>query len=136
LPRMPLNALRDTLWGCEFVDGAWTAEELERNQAAGENPHDVEIKTEYKVERQYDLGGDFGSSGPGKLALHGEESEQRMAVIDKGNHRVVIVNVGSGERLATVGSYGGGAGEFTLPSGVAFSDAGELYVCSISGNRV
>ena len=54
-----------------------------------------------------------------------------MAVIDKSNDRVVIVSVESGERMATVGSMGMGAGEFIFPSGIAFSDAGELYVCSI-----
>ncbi len=137
LLRIPFNPLRDLLGGCGYLDGAWISGVLERKQAAGENAHDEEIKTAYKVERQYDLGGDFGSLGPGKLALHGEGSEQRMAVIDRSNDRVVIVNVESGERLATVGSKGYGPGELTFPVGIAFSDAGELYVCSMGpDNRV
>ena len=132
LLRIPFNPLRDLLWGCGHLDGAWISGVLERKQAAEENALDVEIKTAYKVKREYDLGGDFGSSGPGKLALHGEGSEQRMAVIDESENRVVIVNVESGERLATVGSEGYGPGELMYPSGIAFSDAGELYVGSIS----
>ena len=71
-----------------ILDGAWICGVLERKQAAGENALDVEIKTDYKVERQYDLGGDLGDLGAEKLALHGEGAEQRMAVIDKSNHRV------------------------------------------------
>ena len=132
LLQIPFNPLRDLLGDCGYLDGSWISGVLETKQAAGGNALDVEIKTDYKVERQYDLGGDFGSWGPGKLALHGEGSEQRIAVIDKRNHRVVIVNVESGERLATVGSKGHGPGELTCPSGIAFSDAGELYVCSNS----
>jgi len=131
LLRIPFNPLRDLLGGCGYLDGAWISGVLERKQAAGENALDVEIKTDYKVMRQYDLGGDFGCRGPGKLALHGEGSEQRMAVLDDDNPRVVIVNVESGERLATVGSEGYGPGKFLFPSGIAFSNAGELYVCSM-----
>src|SRR6056300_496925 len=77
LLRIPFNPLRDLLGGCGYLDGAWISGVLERKQAAGENALDVEIKTDYKVEREYDLGGDFGALGPGKLALHGEGSEQR-----------------------------------------------------------
>ena len=112
LLRMPLKPLRELLAGCEVINGVWAAEIIDRKQAAGENAHDEEIKTAYKVKREYDLGGDFGSWGPGKLALHGEGSEQRMAVLDWSNNRVVIVNVEGGERLATVGSEGDGPGEF------------------------
>ena len=138
LLRMPLEELRDVLEGCEYVDGVWAAGVLERKQAAGENLHEMEYKTVYKVERKYDLGGDFGSLGPGKIALHGEGSEQRMAITDSSNHSVVIMSVESGERLATVGSRGVGGsngygpGLLNCPYAVAFSGAGELYVCSIS----
>jgi hypothetical protein len=119
---MPLKMLRDVLGGCQHVDAAWIAGKLERKEAVG---HEV-----YKVERIYQ------GIPPGRMALDGEGSEQRMAILDEEEREVIIVNVESRALLATVGSYGRGIGQFDSPSGIAFSAAGELYVSDSNLNRI
>jgi tripartite motif-containing protein 71 len=72
------------------------------------------------------------------IALHGEGSEQRMAVVDRSHRRVYILNVESGERVATVvvGSEGEGADEPEFLFGLAFSSTGELYVSDHEFDRI
>ena len=98
---------------------------------------------QYKEERKYSLGSADGSPEPtltqaDGIALHGEGSEQRMAVTSLSDHCVYIVNVASGERMATCGSEAKmpedgppplefPPGQFFRISGAAFSSAGELY---------
>ena len=119
---MPLKALREALRSWEVVDAAWVEGLYERKEAAGADAHMVA----YKVGRRYDLG---EGVDPSSIALHGRGSEQRMAIADSGNTCVYILNVESGERVATVvGSEGDGPGQFRFPTGVAFSSTGELYV--------
>ena len=78
----------------------------------------------------------LSSNGCRGIALHGEGSELRMAVYDFVKKCVAMFNVESGERMATVGSYGEGPGQFRLPYGVAFSRAGELYVGDSNLHRI
>ena len=127
---MPLKALRDVVGGCEYLDGGWASGVLEEKRASGDNAYEVE----YREGRRYDLG---ASGSAHAIAFHGEGSERRMAVVDAGNSKcVAMLNVESGERTATVGSDGGGPGQFSFPSGVAFSRAGELYVGDSNLHRI
>ena len=126
---MPLNVLRDVVVGCEYVDEVWASGVLERKKASGGNLYE----REYKVGRTYDLG-EYVPSVLG-IALHGEGSSQRMAVIDAANNIVIIINVDSGERVATIVSenhmvdeFDCGASDFIYPIGLAFNSTGELYV--------
>ena len=132
---MPLKALREVVEGSEYVDRGWAAGLIERKEAAGDNAYEVE----YKEERRYDMGEDFTSDsesddddyrpqGIGYIALDDGGGRQRMAVIDELNCRAVIVDLGSGERLATAGLVDEGPGELPDPCGLAFSGTGELYI--------
>jgi hypothetical protein len=132
LLRMPLKALREMLDGCEFVDGEWAASVVLRKEAARDNAYEVE----YRVERRYELGDDFECDGARRIACHGEGSERRMAVVNVLTCRIAIVNLESGERMATFGSKGEEAGQLLYPLGVAFSSTGELYVSDFRMHRI
>jgi hypothetical protein len=119
---MPLKELRDVVGGCEYADASWAAEIMEKKAMAGGN----EFEVEYKVERLYDMGDDIGFVIG--VALHEEGSTQRMALVDSTNERILIVDLESGERVATFGSRGNGFGQFLGPRAIAFSPAGELYL--------
>ena len=128
---MPLKALRDVVGRCEYLDGGWASGVLEEKRASGDNAYEVE----YREGRRYDLG-DIDSKAS-YIALDGEGSERRMAVVDFGNNKcVAMFNVESGERTATVGSDGYGPGQFRWPTGVAFSRQGELYVSDSILHRI
>ena len=128
---MPLKALRDVVGGCEYLDGGWASGVLEEKRASGDNAYEVE----YREGRRYDLG-DIERRAS-LIALDGEGSERRMAVVDFGSNKcVAMFNVESGERTATVGSDGYGPGQFRWPWGVAFSRAGELYVSDFLLHRI
>jgi hypothetical protein len=137
---MPLKALREVIEGSKYADRGWAAGVIERKEAAGDNAYEVE----YRIERRYDMGDDFISSdeeyegiqGIECIALDNGGDQQRMAVIDLLNTRAVIFDVESGERLATAGSEGEGPGAFEHPSGLAFSDTGELYVSNSELGRI
>jgi len=126
---MPLKALRETIGTSQNVDAEWVEGMFDRKEAAGDNAYEVE----YKVGRRYDLGEGVHAT---LIALHGKGSEQRMAVADVENKCIFIMNVESGERVATVGSEGRGPGQFENLTGVAFSATGELYVSDVDLHRI
>ena len=134
---MPLEVFRNDVVGCEYVDGVWASGVLERIRAAGGNLHE----REYKVVRTYEVGGFFSGlrsfSDLRLIALHGEGSSQRMAVVESDDNlgcSVGMYNVESGERVETAGSMGEGPGKWI--AGMAFSSTGELYMCDSHLNRI
>ena len=127
---MPLDVFRDVVLGCEYADGEWASGVLERKKASGTNLYE----REYKVARRYDV--TDGANNAWEIALDGEGSSQRMAVIDSVDYCVHIFNVESGERVATAGSEGDGPGEFDCPIGISFSPTGELYVNDLTLRRI
>jgi hypothetical protein len=124
---MPLKALREVIGGWDRVDPVWVEGLYERKEAAGADAGLLE----YQVERRYDP--EWNVQKP-FIAVHGRGSEQRMAFIHL--DRVAIMNVESGKRVATAGSYGEGPGHFQFVSGVAFSGTGELYVSDFDLHRI
>ena len=130
---MPLKVLCETIGGWKRVDAEWVEGLFERKEADGDNAYELE----YKVGRRYYLG-EGVNPGTFSIAVHGEGPEQRMAVADAENKCVYIMNVETGERVATVvaGSEGELPGKFSDPSGVAFSGAGELYVSDMGFGRI
>jgi hypothetical protein len=50
--------------------------------------------------------------------------------------QIIIFNVESGVRVATVGSEGNGPGQFSWPGALALSSAGELYGCDSQRDRI
>jgi tripartite motif-containing protein 71 len=91
---------------------------------------------EYRLERRYELWDDFPSLQISSIACRGEGSERRMAFVNCETCRIAIVNLESGERMATFGARGTGAGQFGYPLGVAFSGTGELYVSDCALHRI
>lgn len=94
--------------------------------------------------KNFDVLRTFGThgTGPGQfeqiadIAVSGTGGEERVAVSDQENKRVLVFEVDSGECVATVGTEGDGPGEFQCPSGVAFNQQGELVVCDFDMNRI
>ena len=127
---MPLKALREMASTLEMFDPAWVRGLCERKEVGGDNAYEVE----YKAGRRHRLAGDarFASS----IGLHGEGSERRMAFSDYDKKQVIVLNMESGEKVASVGSKGKGPGQFLCPTGVAYSRTGELYVSDASLDRI
>jgi len=113
------------------VDAEWVEGLYERKEAAGA---DAQLTFQYKVGQVHDLG-DLAVAE--QIAHHGRGSEQRMAIVDAKKTCVYIMNVESGERVATVGPGGEGTYQFEGPLlGMAFGDSGELYVSDYGSNRI
>jgi DNA-binding beta-propeller fold protein YncE len=127
---MPLKALHDTAGTLEMFDPLWARGLYERKEAAGGNAYEVE----YKAGRGHRLACDVTLVWG--IGLHGEGSERRMAFSDFDKKQVIVVNMESGEKVASVGSKGEGPGQFKFPSGVAYSRTGELYVCDCDMDRI
>jgi len=130
---LPLKAMHSTIQRSRYVEGAWADSIVARKQATGDNKYEVE----YKEERRYDLGAD--SRRAWAITLDGEGPEQRMAVVDKHMHRVYMIHLQSGARVATTGLGWGGAGgpgDLQCPWGVAFSTSGDLYVSDYSLHKI
>ena len=63
------------------------------------------------------------------------DSQDRLHVVDEGNHRVTVFD-SSGGFLAKWGSYGSGEGELDGPSGLAFDSEDNCYVSDQNNDRV
>jgi hypothetical protein len=156
---IPLNVLREVVVGSENLDGGWASGVIERKEAAGDNAYEVEYREgrTYSVsdydnedtimnpiirmmnfglprEQRYTVVDEPGITG--SIAIDVEGQEQRMAVIYEDMCQVKILQVDSGECLATAGSPGEGPGEFVSPAGLVFSGAGELYVSDMELHRI
>jgi hypothetical protein len=127
---MPPGEFAPNVWACEYADDDWAFGVLERKEAT----RGGEYEREYKERRTYDVS-DVTSSASG-LALDGEGSSQRIAVLAALNGCVLVHNVESGARVASIGSSGKGPGDLYSPRGVAFSPAGELYVSDCQLHRI
>ena len=127
---MPLKVLREMVGNLEFSDPAWARGLCERKEAGGDNAYEVE----YKAGRRHRLAGDarFAFS----FGLHGDGSERRMAFSDWDKKQVVVLNMESGEKVASVGLEGEGPGQFLNPACVAYSRTGELYVSDLRLHRI
>jgi len=133
--RVPLEALREVLGGCEYVDDLWVAGIILNREKADINAYAYE--SEYKVTRQIDVGDNFKMMG--RIAVDTSTAQLRLGVLEPAGNpqsRVAIINVDDGEREATIGS-----GELTghtlkFSSGIAFSGAGELYVSDVQEHRI
>lgn len=68
------------------------------------------------------------------VAVHGEGAEQRLAVSDGCNARVLIFNVESRKLVATV--RGPGEDDATCPFALAFNSQGELFVTFINMDAI
>jgi DNA-binding beta-propeller fold protein YncE len=68
-------------------------------------------------------------ASPGPLSEPGRPrpGPQFLAVADSGNFRVQLLDL-DGRCLGVIGRKGDGAGDFSLPKGVAFDSEGHLYV--------
>lgn len=76
---------------------------------------------------------------PGTRLLDPSDTTGRLAIVDNGNHRVVVLNA----QLQPVGSFGGHdptndgkVGTFEYPWGVAIDDQGQFYVADAQNHRV
>jgi len=127
---MPLKALREMVGNLEICDPAWARGLYERKEAGGDNAYEVE----YKAGRGHRVAG-YARLAIG-IGLHGEGSERRMAFSDYDKKQVIVLNMESGEKVASVGSKGKGPGQFLCPTGVAYSRTGELYVSDGSSGRI
>jgi hypothetical protein len=135
LMRLPLKVLQRVVG----VSGLVREERLKEIYEGKEGVDDA-FEVEYGIDQAY--GGEEG--GPEKLgyvlrhiAVHGELTEQRLAVADAQKRRVLVFNVVTGECVFSVGSCtenthshleGEAAGNFLEPMGAAFNVGGELYV--------
>ncbi|XP_028407770.1 E3 ubiquitin-protein ligase TRIM71-like [Dendronephthya gigantea] len=61
--------------------------------------------------------------------------DDRVAVVDRGNHRVQIFNA-EGHFQSTFGTKGSGVGQLSFPTGVAASDHAIIAVCDNGNKRV
>jgi DNA-binding beta-propeller fold protein YncE len=64
------------------------------------------------------------------------DSEGNLVVSDWGNNRVQVLRYSDGVHLRTIGSEGGGDGQFQNPTGVAFDAAGHIVVVDKGNHRV
>lgn len=61
--------------------------------------------------------------------------EERVYVVDGGNHRVVAFDR-SGKQLFTFGTQGSGKGEMNGPVGIGADGAGKIYIADRGNNRI
>lgn len=60
----------------------------------------------------------------------------QLFVTDSRSHRVVVFDLATGEHLRSFGERGGGPGQFSFPTSLAFSPAGDLFVVDQLNARI
>lgn len=75
---------------------------------------------------------DLGLNRPSAVAV---DDQDRLWVVDAGNHRVLVVGLDGGV-VHTVGSLGTAQGRFRHPSDVTFDRDGRVYVADTGNDRI
>jgi DNA-binding beta-propeller fold protein YncE/uncharacterized membrane protein len=140
-----LVAADGAIW--RFAPPEWRRQpvvrDIERLRAVAPGPQDRvyvaagdEILVHLRDGRRLDRWSASGADRPRLLAprdvaAHGE----RVAVADSGHDRVVILDQ-TGSLRSILGGRGSEPGRFRRPTGLAWSDAGELFVVDADNQRV
>lgn len=76
--------------------------------------------------------GEFGMAAA--IAIHPTATPPLVCVSDGPTHQVKVYQ--NGVRIRTFGSYGGGDGQFSFPSGICFNGRGDLLVVDQGNDRI